>query len=92
MSVYPLISPFIRAAIETQEKLNKAESQLLKGYGYPTELEANTIGLLPKGVDFRSVFCLFVCTSIHAHPSIHPSVRPSIYPFIFTGPNHSQKQ
>ena len=89
-SVHPFIHSFVhlfRAATETQEKLNKAETQLEKGYGYPTELEANTIGLLPKGVDFRSVFfvCLFVHPSIHLsiylfiHPSIHLSIHPSIH-------------
>ena len=88
-SVHPFIHSFVhlfRAATETQEKLNKAETQLEKGYGYPTELEANTIGLLPKGVDFRSVFfvCLFVHPSIH--PSIYLSIQAPIHPSILQAP------
>ena len=79
---HSFIVHLFRAATETQEKLNKVEAQLEKRYGYPTELEANAIGLLPKGVDFRSVFlvCLFVHLSIH--PSIYLPIHPSIQPFI----------
>ena len=50
---------FSRAAIQCQEQLNKVESELavarekLGGYAYATELEANVIGALPRGQNFR---------------------------------------
>lgn len=45
--------------MESQKSVNTLESELsialakLGNYAYATEVEANTLGVLPRGLDFR---------------------------------------
>ncbi len=52
-----LFSP--RAALEAQEKVESLESEIeevhqrVGGFYYPNEIQAEVLGMLPKGVNFR---------------------------------------
>lgn len=50
-----------RAALDAQEKVEALESEIaevqqrLGGFYYPDEVQADVLGLLPKGPNFRSL-------------------------------------